>query len=119
MDAALTLNLSTGQVLQVSLSEPAHLRLLTAVAVEKAQAQAAAEVATRTYHMGTKPTPGLGYDDRLTTRIKCCATSCYTYLDLPVQRGGLRHQRIGKKYLITEQAVREWLGDAEAEKQAA
>jgi hypothetical protein len=28
-----------------------------------------------------------------------------------VYRGGLRHRRIGKKYHVTESAVREWEGE--------
>jgi hypothetical protein len=106
-------------VAELRLTQPREAEVLQTAALRYADRLADAALATRTYHMGTKPTPGLGYDDRLTTRIKCCATSCYAYLELPVHRGGLRHQRIGKKYLITEQAVREWLGDAEAGKQAA
>jgi hypothetical protein len=69
----------------------------------------------RTYHMGTKPTLGLEYDDRLYIRLNCCASTAYAYLDLyQTDPAGLRHTRAGKKYLITEQAVREWLGDLKA-----
>lgn len=119
MEPPLTLHLATGQVVNVTLSDPAQLRLLAGMADAKAQAQARAEVGLRTYHMGTLATPGRGYDDRLTARLGMGATSCYKYLELPVHRGGLRHQRIGKKYLVTEQACREWLGDAAPEAQAA
>jgi hypothetical protein len=69
----------------------------------------------RTYHMGTKPTLGLDYDDRLTTRLNCCSSTAYAYLGLyQTDPAGLRHTRAGKKYLISEQAVREWLGDFKA-----
>lgn len=111
MTPALSLTLATGQIVAVTLSDPAQVRLLADLAVGLGQAQAFAEVANRTYHMGTKPTDGLAYDDRLTARLKCCATTAYAYLELPVARGGLRHARLGKKYLVTERAVREFLGD--------
>lgn len=65
----------------------------------------------RVYHMGAKPTLGLSYDDRLVKRIKCSSHTAYSYLNLLTKRGGIRHTRVGSKYLVTEQAVREWLGD--------
>jgi hypothetical protein len=81
------------------------------IAAERSAALVQQEVFIRTYHMGCKPTSGINYDDRLTARLKCSATTAYKYLELPVKRGGLRHARLGKKYLVTEQAVRDWLGD--------
>jgi hypothetical protein len=71
-----------------------------------------AEIEQRTYHMGTKPTPGKDYDDRLTVRMDFSPTTAYYYLGLPEHRGGIRHRRFGKKYHITERALREWEGDA-------
>jgi hypothetical protein len=94
-------------------------RLLTAEILKNQQvvdaaAKAEAEVTTRTYHMGSKQTLGLDYDDRLTTRLKCSLSTAYAYLELAVHQGGLRHARLGKKYLVTELAVREFLGDIKA-----
>jgi hypothetical protein len=83
--------------------------------LQQLEAQAAGrtrvEIEQRTYHMGTKPTPGLDYDDRLTARLKCSPNTAYKYLSLPEHRGGIRHRRLGKKYHVTERAIREWEGD--------
>lgn len=111
MSPSLTLNLATNQVLAVTLSEPNHLRLLTAVAVARALEKQDADRLERTYHMGAKPTPGLDYDDRLLKRLKKSENTVYAYLGLAVQDGGLRHKRTGKSYTVTEQAVQEFLGD--------
>jgi hypothetical protein len=110
----LTLTLATGQVLAVALNlnTIADQRLLTSIVFEQARGTQAAEIENRTYHLGTKATPGLDYDDRLTTRLKCSHTMAYAYLALPVGKGGLRHRRLGKKYIVTEQAVRDFLGDS-------
>ena len=82
---------------------------------EPGEAQAAgqmrAEIEQRFYHMGAKPTPGLNYDDRLVVRLGLSRTTAYKYLALPEHRGGLRHRRAGKKYHVTERAIREWEGD--------
>lgn len=73
---------------------------------------------TRTYHLGTEPTPGRGYDDRLTVRIGLSRSSIMEELALwreyAGKRGGLRHSLSGKKYWVSEQACREWYGDAKA-----
>ncbi|GAA4362252.1 hypothetical protein GCM10023185_30020 [Hymenobacter saemangeumensis] len=109
--AAISLQLDFGQVLNVSLSSEAELQLLTAAACRFADAKAEAEVLGRTYHMGTKPTPGLDYDDRLWMRITGHSVdTLYKYLALPVRDGGLRHKRLGNKYLVTEEDILEFLG---------
>jgi hypothetical protein len=77
----------------------------------QAAGQARAEAEQRTYHMGAKPTLGKGYDDRLTVRLDCSPNTAYKYLELPEHRGGIRHRRLGKKYHVTERAIREWEGD--------
>ncbi|MGI4737349.1 MAG: hypothetical protein ACRYG7_19460 [Janthinobacterium lividum] len=86
--------------------------------LQKAEAEAAGrarvEIEQRTYHMGQKPSAGKDYDDRLTVRLSCSPTTAYLYLGLPEHRGGIRHRRFGKKYHITERAVREWEGDSAA-----
>jgi hypothetical protein len=78
----------------------------------EAAGRARAEIEQRTYHMGKKPTLGKDYDDRLTARLGCSPTTAYLYLGLAEHRGGIRHRRFGKKYHITERALREWEGDA-------
>lgn len=77
----------------------------------EAAGRARAEIEGRTYHMGDKPTPGKDYDDRLTARLDCSPATAYKYLGLPEHRGGIRHRRLGKKYHVTERAIREWEGD--------
>jgi hypothetical protein len=104
--------MASDQIVAVHMSEPAHLLVLTAMAVEQRRLEVLANLLTRTYHMGTQPTPGLGYDDRLTTRLKCGHSMAYNYLTLPVAEGGLRHRRMGKKYVVTEEAVRDFFGDS-------
>ncbi|MGI4820392.1 MAG: hypothetical protein ACRYFV_04185 [Janthinobacterium lividum] len=84
------------------------------IAAAQAEGAQRAEIENRTYHMDTKSKAGLYYDDRLTMRLKCCAATAYTYLALTAQNGGLRHTRLGKKYHITERAVRDWEGGSKA-----
>ncbi|MBF9140808.1 hypothetical protein [Hymenobacter properus] len=69
------------------------------------------QVLARTYHLGTVPTPGRGYDDRLTTRTGLGKTKLRELLDLGPIRGGLRRVRAGDKWLVTEAAVREFFGE--------
>lgn len=83
----------------------------TSIVFEQARGAQAAEIENRTYHMGKKFTARRDYDDRLTTRLGCSPTTAYLYLGLPEHRGGIRHRRFGKKYHITERAVRDWEGD--------
>jgi hypothetical protein len=79
--------------------------------VYEAEGHRRAEIEQRTYHMGKIPTLGKDYDDRLTARLGCSPTTAYLYLGLSEHRGGIRHRRFGKKYHITERAVRAWEGD--------
>jgi hypothetical protein len=113
---ALQLTLVTGQILAVTLQlhTITDRKLLLDIAAAQAEGTQRAEIENRTYHIGTKSTPGLGYDDRLTMRLKCCAATAYIYLALTAQSGGLRHTRLGKKYYITERAVHDWEGDSKA-----
>lgn len=80
----------------------------------KATGDRRAEIEVRRYHMGAEATPGLNYDDRLTVRLGLSPTTVYKYLALPEHRGGIRHRRLGKKYYVTELALREWAGDLKA-----
>ncbi len=109
---SLTLTLASDQVVAVHLSEPEHLSVLAATAVAQKRLEVFADLLARTYHLGTQPTPGRGYDDRLTSRLGISHSMAYNYLALPVAQGGLRHSRLGKKYIVTEEAVRDFFGDA-------
>ncbi|TVT40658.1 helix-turn-helix domain-containing protein [Hymenobacter setariae] len=44
-------------------------------------------------------------------RLGCSPTTAYLYLGVPEHRGAIRHRRLGKKYHVTERAIREWEGD--------
>jgi hypothetical protein len=111
---ALQLTLDTGQILGVTLRlhTITERQLLVDIAAAQAEGKQRAEIENRTYHMGKKVTASLDYDDRLTTRLKCSPTTAYAYLSLPVKRGGLQHRRFGKKYHVTERAVRSFEGEA-------
>jgi hypothetical protein len=114
----LTITLSTDQMepalLNDSVIERVIERILAIAGERFTVAKASAEIANRIYHMGKKPTPGLDYDDRLTTRLGCSPTTAYLYLALAEHRGGIRHRRLGKKYHVTERAVRDWEGDTKS-----
>lgn len=78
-----------------------------------AKAQAEAEVTTRTYVQSPKQSQEKKYDDRLHVRLGCGKTKAYELLKAYEEgkEGGLRHVRIGNKYIVTEQAVLEFFGD--------
>jgi len=116
MNAVLSFTLPTEQIVAVNLNlrDPKAAHLLERLAGATGEGQRRAEIEQRTYHMGSKPTLGLDYDDRLTARLGCCASVAYDYLSMEHKRGGIRHTRLGKKYHITERAVREWEGDMKA-----
>jgi len=77
----------------------------------QARALADAEVQNRRYLLSPNRTAGLSYDDRLTTRLGCGKTKAYELLQVPASEGGLRHLRVGNKYIVSEQAVRDLFGD--------
>lgn len=107
----ITLTLTNGQVLAVTLSSPAEARVFTEMAAAMAAAKAAEEAKCRTYHLGQEATPGLDYDDRLTIRTGVGKTKLRELLKLGPARGGLRRVRAGDKWLVSETAVREFFGD--------
>lgn len=115
MDSVLTLALDSGQVLNVTLSSHAEAQVLGLIAAERGALLAAAEIEARTYHLGKIPTPGRGYDDRLTIRLGPGLTMLRALLKQWQQfggkRGGLAHTMCGRKYWISEQACREWMND--------
>ena len=78
--------------------------------VVDAAAKWEAEVANRSYHMGSKPTPGRAYDDRLTDRTGLSATTCYELLKLRYKNGGIDGRQVGNRWYVTEEAVRAFEG---------
>lgn len=95
---------------------PEQWEALKKTLIDITPAQAAASVETermgRTYHLGKQATPGLGYDDRLTMRIAPFdEKDLLEIMNKPESDGGLRHRKIGDKYIVTEQAIRQWFGD--------
>jgi len=115
MDSVLSLTIDPGQVLAVKLSGYAEVQVLGLIAAERGALLVAAEMEARTYHLGNKPTPDRGYDDRLTVRLGPSRSTLMSELDLWRQfggkRGGLAHAMGGKKYWVSEQACREWLNE--------
>lgn len=120
MSPSPTVQLFPAQVAAVAsylLANPEQARAY-GLAPAEAGAPLAGNSETRTYHLGTEPTPGRGYDDRLTVRLGVSRSTLMAELDLwranAGRLGGLRHSLGGKKYWVSEQACREWLGDAKA-----
>jgi len=125
----LTLALAGSQALHVHLSEPADRLTIENLAKHQALLEfekykyqqylvfEAGEL-SKTYHLGSKPTRNRGYDDRITVRLGLSRTTIFKLLIIwqehAGRRGGLRHKCAGKKYIITESACREWLGDVKA-----
>lgn len=120
MVTAPTVQLFPAQVAAVAgylLANPEQARAY-GLAPAEAGVPLAANAETCTYHLGTEPTPGRGYDDRLTVRMGLSRSTLMAELELwrshAGKLGGLRHSLGGKKYWVSEQACREWLGDAKA-----
>ena len=71
---------------------------------------------TRTYHLGTTPTPGRGYDDRLTVRLGPSRSKLMEELALWTQfggkRGGLPHKRVGTSYWVSEADCRAYISNS-------
>ncbi|MDO7846453.1 hypothetical protein Q5H92_08800 [Hymenobacter sp. M29] len=107
----LTLQIAPGQNLAVMLSDPAQAEVMAQAAGQFASEKAKQQELSRAYHMGANITQGCDYDDRLTVRLKMSADTLYRYLSLPVKDGGLRHRRNGNKYVVSEIACREFMGD--------
>lgn len=115
MQQSISLNLANEQVLAVTLSGHAEAHVLGLIAARKVAAVATAELLTRTYQLGQQPTEGRGYDDRLTNRTGFGLTKLRELLAITPAHGGLRHQRNGRNYIITERAVLEFFDEAAAE----
>lgn len=114
----LTLTLATQQVLHVQMSDPQERMTYEALAKHQLALDNEAAQLAKTYHLGAEPTPGRGYDDRLTVRLGCSRSTLMAELELwrtsAGKLGGLRYTQGGKKYWVSEQACREWLGDTKA-----
>ncbi|WP_149867325.1 helix-turn-helix domain-containing protein [Solirubrum puertoriconensis] len=91
----------------INLTMEQQQKLLSEIAIRYAEERAYQEILCRRYILAEEPTPGLLYDDRLPLRLGCGKTKAYELL----QAGVLRHQRIGAKYIVTEDAVREFFAD--------
>jgi len=70
---------------------------------------------THTYHLGAAPTPGRGYDDRLTVRLGPSRSKLLEELSLWTEfggrRGGLPHKRIGTSYWVSEADCRTYISN--------
>ncbi|TGE07742.1 hypothetical protein [Hymenobacter fodinae] len=97
------LALPPGTTLNVMLSAPQEAQYV--IEVGKAQAKEAELQAALKEVYDLKA---------LTKRMKMSRPTLIKYLNLPECHGGIRHRRAGDKYLVTEQAVREWYGDINA-----
>jgi hypothetical protein len=86
----------------VTLSGYAEAKVLGMIAAERGTLLAATEIRVCTYHLGKEPTPGRGYDGRLTVRLGPSRSTLMAEISLWQQfsgkRGGLSHVRGGKKY---------------------
>jgi hypothetical protein len=109
----LTLTLATQQVLHVHMSDPQERMTYEALAKHQLSLDKEAAELAKTYHLGTEPTPGRGYDDRLTVRLGPSRPTLIAAMELWQQfggkRGGLDHFMGGKKYWVTEEACRDWM----------
>jgi transcriptional regulator with XRE-family HTH domain len=92
------------------LSNPGQLAKLTDALIAQASAKAREAAMMRTYHLGENPSSHRDYDDRLWIRLGCEPTEAIKL----VSSGRLRHQYIEARPVVTEQAVREFLGDIPA-----
>jgi len=112
-----TITLLPAQVAAVAsflLENPAVARAY-GLAPAEAGAPLADRPETRTYHLGTAPTPGRGYDDRLTMRLGPSRTKLMEELSLWTQfggrRGGLPHKRVGTSYWVSETDCRAYISN--------
>jgi hypothetical protein len=124
-----SLTFATQQILHVQVSEPTDVesieRLLMhrqqleyELARQRQQLEMEAAELRKTYHLGTEPTPGRGYDDRLTMRTGRSRSTLMDELALweefAGRRGGLPHTRSGSKYWVSEPDCREYVNAKKA-----
>ncbi len=99
----MNLQVPPGTVLQVTLSSHAEALYVTELAKANAAADKEQAALEKVYTI-----------KELEARTKLSHTTLRKYLNTPECHGGIRHQRAGDKYLVTEQAVREWFRDRKA-----
>jgi hypothetical protein len=108
MDSKLNLTIASGQVIAVTLSGYAEAQVLGMIAAQQEATRATAEAEQaalmRTYHLGAKPTPGRGYDNRLKMRLGCGSDKAREL----VTSGVIPCVNLGCRYSICEQAVRDF-----------
>ena len=49
--------------------------------------------------------------NELVDRLNISRSTIFKYLQIPVSEGGIRARQAGNKWIVTELACREWLGD--------
>lgn len=94
---------------------PDWVTIIEIQARAKAEADAAEEIKNRRYTMGTTPTPGLGYDDRLYVRLGCCKRTAYDLLEAKI----IESAKLKARYVVTEEWVRDYYNKARAMKKVA
>jgi hypothetical protein len=106
-------SLLANSTMAVHLSEYAETRVIGEMAMHRQQVELELAELRKTYHLGTRLTPGRGYDDRLTMRTGLCRATLMLAIEQwragGGKRGGLQHICGGKKYIVTEEACRNWL----------
>jgi len=120
----LSLTIAPQQVLHVQVSEPADRQTIEALAKYRIQLEheaacrrqeleVEADRLARTYHLGSEPTPGRGFDDRLTIRTgrgrSTLMNDLALWTEFAGRRGGLPHTRSGSKYWVSEPDCREYV----------
>jgi hypothetical protein len=120
--STLTLTLATQQVLHVQMSEPKERLTYENLAKHQLALDREAAELRKSYHLGNNPTPGRGYDDRLTVRLGPSRSTLMAEIELwrvhGGKRGGLAHVMGGNKYWVSEQDCRNWLAQGSLAKAA-
>ena len=106
-----------GGTFALQLSAPQEARIIEVAAAAKAKADADANILARTYHLGPEPTRGRGYDDRLVNRTGYSRSTLLSLLHHGVGRKSEFGVLVGicaaNKWIVSEAAVRAWLGQSE------
>ncbi|MGY2133626.1 hypothetical protein ACW9KT_15460 [Hymenobacter sp. HD11105] len=84
----------------LKLSDPQEAKVIAAAAAQRAKEDAEQAALSQVYTL-----------EELEGRMKMGRTSLLKYLNLAECNGGIRHRKAGSKYLVTEQAIRDWFGD--------
>ncbi|TGE23499.1 helix-turn-helix domain-containing protein [Hymenobacter metallicola] len=92
----------------LSLTSPQEKYILGLAAAAQASEEAKFKILSRRYTLSDERTEGLDYDDRLHERLGCCKNTAYALL----RANAIRHQRMGKKIVVSESAVFRYLDPA-------